>query len=180
MTFDESIVTDAPPSGALLYLSDLNNCPSWDPNITQVEQLTPGAIGLGSRFRVTMKLFGFRTTLEYHVELYEPGRKVIFMGRSFATKVTDTVLVTPFRGGSRIRWTSEIHFFAPLALLDPIFGMMFRPTMTKGLASVKQSLNKLAPSMRPRTVMQERAPEHAAPPPARSIDAFHGVNAHHG
>ena len=178
MNFDESIVTDAPPSGAFLYLSNLTNAPSWDPNITQVEQRTPGVVGLGTEFRVTMRLMGVHTTLDYHVEAYEPDRRVLFLGRSFATKVTDCVLVTRFRGGSRIRWTSDIHLFAPLALVDPIFGMLFRPTMTKALARLRESLNRLAPTMGPRVVMPEPVPIRPIPPAARDIEAYRA--ARHG
>ncbi len=178
MNFDERIVTDAPPSGAFLYLSDLTNAPSWDPSITRVEQCTPGVVGLGTEFRVTMRLMGVHTTLDYHVEVYEPGRRVMFMGRSLITKVTDCVIVTPFRGGSRIRWTSDIHLFAPLVLLDPIFGMLFRPTMTKGLACLRESLNRLAPSMGARVVMPEPVPIRPMPPPPRDMEAFRA--ARHG
>src|SRR6185369_5630791 len=101
MDFDERIVTDAPPAAAFLYLSDLTNAPSWDPSITRVEQLTPGPVGLGARFRVTMRRVGVRITLDYHVEVYEPDRRVMFIGLGLTAMVTDTVTVTPFRGGSR-------------------------------------------------------------------------------
>ena len=179
MIFDERFVTDAPPAGAFLYLRDLTNCPSWDPNITRVEQLTPGPVSLGTRFLVTMKMFGMKSTLEYHVEVYEPGKRIIFHGRSFAAKVTDTILVTPFRGGSRIRWTADIRLFAPLALVDPLLAMLVRPTMTKAMASLKQSLNALAPSMAPRQPMPERPPVRTIPP-HRNVEPFHGAEARHG
>jgi hypothetical protein len=172
MNFDERFVTVAPPAGAFLYLADLKNCPSWDPNITAVEQLTPGVVGLGARFRVTMHMLGLSSTLEYHVEAYEPDRRIIFIGRSFAARVTDTILVTPFRGGSRIRWTADIRLFAPLVLLDPVFNVLMRPAMTKAMASLKQSLNRLAPAMK-----IEPVPLRPMPP---DVDAYQGVHAHHG
>jgi len=176
MNFDERIVTEAPPSGAFRYLSDLKNAPAWDPNITQVEQLTPGPVGLGTEFRVTMRLMGVRTNLDYHVEVYEPDRRVLYIGRSFATKVSDCVLVRPFGKGSRIRWTSDIRLFAPLALLDPILGMLMRPTMTKALASVRESLNRLAPTMAPR--MPEPAMIRPMPPHVHEMETFR--HARHG
>jgi hypothetical protein len=179
MNFDERIVTDAPPAGAFLYLSDLTNAPSWDPNITRVEQLTPGPIGLGARFRVTMRLVGIPVTLDYHVEVYEPDRRVILIGRGLAAMVTDTLTVTPFRGGSRVRWISEIHLFAPLVLLDPVLSILIRPTVTRAVASLKHSLNKLAPSQATRVMSHGDAPEQWAPPLDRGADGHHRPHAHH-
>lgn len=174
MNFDERFVTVAPPAGAFLYLADLKNALTWDPNIAAVEPLTPGVVGLGTRFRVTMRMLGMSATLEYHVEAYEPDRRLIFMGRGFGTKITDTILVTPFRGGSRVRWTADIRLFAPLVLVDPLLGFLMRPAMTRAMASLKQSLNRLAPSLKPADTDLRSVPMRPR------ADAFPDVHAHHG
>jgi carbon monoxide dehydrogenase subunit G len=179
MTFDERIVTKTPPAAAFLYLSDLGNAVSWDPSITRVEQLTPGPVGVGTRFRVTLRIVGVKATLDYHVEVYEPERRIVFFGRGNGTTVTDTVLVTPYRGGSRVRWIAEIKLIAPLRLIDPILGMLFRPNINTAVTNLKRALDRIA-------VPKERrdeagiAPMHPATAARRPPAPDAGIGAAHG
>lgn len=146
MRFDERVITDAPPAAAFSFVSELANVTAWDPSITHVEKVTPGPVGVGTFYRVTMHMFGVTTTMDYHVEVHEPDRRVIFMGRGTTATVTDTVLVVPYRDGSRVRWTADIHFIPPLMLLDPVFSWFFSANVRTATSNLKHMLNRLAPT----------------------------------
>ena len=143
MIFDERIATKASPSAAFTFLGDFNNLGAWDPSITRVEQITAGAVGLGTKFRVTLTLLGVETTLDYHVETWEPDHHAVLIGTSSTVTATDTIFVTPFRDGSRVRWKAEIRFVFPLQVVDPLFAWVFGPSVRRAVANMKAELDKI-------------------------------------
>lgn len=144
MTFDERFNTKAAPDVAFRYLADFTNLPAWDPGITSVEKLTPGPVGVGSRYRVAMRFLGFPTTLDYHVETHEPGKRAVLVGRAPGTLATDTVTVSANRNGARVRWQAEISLAFPMSLADPLLSWLFSSSVTAAVANLKRELDALA------------------------------------
>ena len=57
-----SIVVDAPIARAWELLSDIDRQPEWMQEMKQVTMLTPPPVGVGSRGRATVRIFGIGTT----------------------------------------------------------------------------------------------------------------------
>lgn len=144
MTFDERFTTKAPPEAAFRYLADFTNLPEWDPSITSVEKVTPGPVGVGSRFRVSMRFLGLPSVLDYHVETHDPDKRAVLVGRTTGTLATDTVSVSPHKNGSRVRWQAEISLAFPLSLADPVFTWLFSSSVAAAVANLKRQLDALA------------------------------------
>ncbi|HEY2776186.1 MAG TPA: SRPBCC family protein [Candidatus Binatia bacterium] len=144
MTFDERFETSASPELAFPYLANLNNAPAWDPSIPKVEQIIPGPVGLGTRFFVTVRMFGITNVFEYHVETWEPDRRAVLLGRGTTATATDTIVVTHHGGGSRVQWTVEVHLRGPLHLVEPVAAVFFKFNVRRAIANLKQKLDQLA------------------------------------
>jgi hypothetical protein len=144
MVVDERIVTRASPAKAWAYLSDLANVPAWDPTVLSVEQKIPGPVGLGTQFSVAVRQFGAESSLDYHVEVFEPARRVVFIGRGPLVTVTDTIVVLPYHQGSRVRMSAELHFAGPLMLLDPLFSWMLGQGLRDAVATLRRNLDAMA------------------------------------
>ena len=67
-----SIVVGAPIARAWEVLSDIDRQPEWMHEMKRVEMLTPPPIGVGSRGRATVRIFGISTTDDVVITRYEP------------------------------------------------------------------------------------------------------------
>jgi carbon monoxide dehydrogenase subunit G len=151
MTFDERFTTKAPPDVAFAYLADFSNLPDWDPSITSVQKVTPGPVGVGSRYRVSMAFLGLPVTLDYHVETHEPDKHAVLVGRATGTLATDTVNVTAHKSGSRVRWQAEIALAFPVSLFDPLLSWMFGSSVRAAVENLKRELDALVSPQAPPT-----------------------------
>lgn len=151
MTFDERFATKAPPDVAFAYLADFTNLPGWDPGVTAVDKLTPGPVGVGSRFRVSMNFLGMPTTLDYHVETCEPHHRAVLVGRTTGTLATDTIGVVAHKSGSRVHWQAEISLAFPFSLLDPVLAWLFGSSVKAAVSNLKRELDALASPPAPPT-----------------------------
>ena len=59
------------------YLATFSNAAHWDPGVLAGEQLDPGPVGVGTRFRLVVPFLGRRMTLVYKVTTHVPGREVV-------------------------------------------------------------------------------------------------------
>lgn len=145
MIFDERIVTKAGPRAAFGFLAYFGNLASWNPAAIRVEQVVAGPVGLGTKFRATLAFPAFETTFDYHVETWEPPRRAVLIGTSPAATTTDSVFVTPWRSGSRVRWKAEIHLVFPLQVVDPLFAWLLRARVHAAVANMRTKLDALPP-----------------------------------
>jgi len=54
------------------YLATFSNAVHWDPGVLAGEQLDPGPVGPGTRFRLVVPFLGRRMPLTYQVTSYQP------------------------------------------------------------------------------------------------------------
>ena len=59
------------------YLATFSNAAEWDPGVLAAEQLDPGPVRVGSRFRLVVPFLGLRMSLTYEVIRYVPGYEVL-------------------------------------------------------------------------------------------------------
>lgn len=121
LSYVKQRVIDVSPADAFRFCSDLRNELSWNPNAKQVEKLTEGPVGVGTRFRAR-----WANTGEVVVEVVEFDPP-----RSWATRSTARGMEVVFRGdvaaetagGTRYVARIEVQprglawVYAPLALL---------------------------------------------------------------
>ncbi|MGH9883946.1 MAG: SRPBCC family protein [bacterium] len=104
-TVTSSIVIDGPPGDVFAALADPAVQITYDrETYIATEQLTPGPIGKGTRFRGTFKGMG---TVEYEYDEFEPGRLI---QHHFVMSVGDThhrFEFSPESGGTRLTQTID-------------------------------------------------------------------------
>jgi hypothetical protein len=69
----DAIDLPIPLEEAFDYLADFTTTAEWDPGVAEAKGLTPGAVRLGSRFRVSVSFLGRRIPLEYRITEFERG-----------------------------------------------------------------------------------------------------------
>lgn len=112
------------------YASDIARQPEWMHEMKRVEMLTPPPVGVGSRGRATVRIFGISTTDEVVITRYEPP--VAFGIRHEGRFTGEGLLEFRAIGASRTRidWMEFLRppLFGTLGayLQRPILGAIFR------------------------------------------------------
>jgi hypothetical protein len=107
VTFDTHIA--APPSRVFDVFADLHNAPGRISSIKSLEVLTPGPIGVGTRFKETRVMFGKEATEEMTFTAFESGRGYTVTADSCGCHYITDFRFEPDGAGTRVvtSFTSE-------------------------------------------------------------------------
>ena len=77
------------------YLADFANAAEWDPGTAGATRLDAGDIGLGSTFRLEVRIGSRTTPLDYRIVAFDRPNRVVLLGESDTIRSEDTVTVVP-------------------------------------------------------------------------------------
>jgi Polyketide cyclase / dehydrase and lipid transport len=129
-----------PAAETFAYLATFSNAVDWDPGVLASEQLDPGPVAMGTRFRLVVPFGGRRVPLTYRVTGYQPDREVLLAATSGLLHATDKIVVTGGAGGSAVSYQAEVRLRGPLRLLDPLLRPRFRAVADRAAAGLAQAL----------------------------------------
>ncbi len=125
------------PEETFDYLAMFSNAAHWDPGVLSGEQLDPGPVRLGTRFRLVVPFLGRRLPLTYVVTRYSPHRVVALDAASRLLHSADRIEVAANGDGAWVSYDADVRLQGPLRLLDPLLRRGFRAVgdrATAGLA----------------------------------------------
>jgi uncharacterized protein YndB with AHSA1/START domain len=113
---------DAPVETVFDVVADTRNEPSYNPDMTRVELLTPEPIVAGTRFRAFMG----KAATPMLVELSEVDRPHRLGSRTTSSLMdtSGTLTFTEDGGGTSMRWDWQVRPKGWLRLLGPVFGLV--------------------------------------------------------
>jgi dehydrogenase/reductase SDR family protein 12 len=123
------------------YLANFANASEWDPGTASAERLDAGQIGLGSAFRLGVRIGSRVTPLDYRIVAFERPRLVVFLGDSDTIRSEDTLtVVATADGGSILTYDADLTLKGSFALANPVLGLFFDRIGDKGVAGLRQTL----------------------------------------
>lgn len=79
MRFTNTITIDRPPAEVFAFLARFENVPLWNEAIRETRKISPGPVGVGSRYVQTRSL-PTRREETFEVTEYEPDRSLAIRG----------------------------------------------------------------------------------------------------
>jgi NAD(P)-dependent dehydrogenase (short-subunit alcohol dehydrogenase family) len=123
------------------YLAEFSNAAEWDPGVASTARLDDGPVGLGSGFRLDVKVGGRTTPLDYRVVAYDRPHRVVLLGENSFIRSEDTVTVVPRPGGGcLLTYDADLQLVGSLAPLSPLLGLPFRRIGDRGLGGLRRVL----------------------------------------
>lgn len=132
---------DAPPERVFAIASDFAHAAEHVRAIEQVEILTPGPVGVGTRFRETRKVFGRSHAETMEVTAFEPPSRYVVGCESCGCRYRSEFRFLPKAGGTEMRMSFEAE---PLTWFARIMGFLMRPMVRKMVAECAKDLDDVA------------------------------------
>jgi hypothetical protein len=141
-----TISSRRPAPETFSYLATFSNAAHWDPGVLAGEQLDPGPVGVGTRFRLVVPFLGRRMTLVYKVTTYVPDREVVLDAASRLLRAVDHIVVAPDGDGATVSYAADVRLPGPLRILDPILRKGFTAVGDRATAGLARALSAARPA----------------------------------
>jgi carbon monoxide dehydrogenase subunit G len=141
-----------PPETVFDTVADERNEPLYNPRLREVEKITPGPIGQGTRFRA--RTAAQRRSFEMIIEFTEFDRphRLDSLTRLGSMEIGYSLMFEPTAGGTRMSWSGDLRPRGPLALFKPVLNWIGRPPEKAISGSLKSYLESSSrPGPRPPT-----------------------------
>jgi len=109
------------------FVADERNEPRYNPRMRRVEQITPGPIGVGTRFRAETANMG--RTVEMVIEFtgYDRPRRLASTTHMSSMDLSGSLTFEPMPDGTRMRWSWDPEPGGILKMMRPLV-RRHRPT----------------------------------------------------
>jgi uncharacterized protein YndB with AHSA1/START domain len=128
------------PADVFAYVTDPAKLGTWQ-DAQEVEQLTPGPVAAGTRFREVHRALGRRRVEETEVMVFEPGRR-------FDIRVVEGVPVDgrwdfeAAGAGTRLTLTPTARLPGPLRHLEPLVAFLTVLAFARSHRRLKRALER--------------------------------------
>lgn len=143
--FEQSIVTHAPLEAAWDAASNLNKAEERFRGIAQIEMLTDGPIGKGTRWRETRIIMRKKATEELELLEWDPPHRYVAGCESCGARYRTTVTCEPVADGTEIRFLMHAeHLTLRAKIMGVVMGVMMRKMMEKCLSEDLEDMKRAA------------------------------------
>jgi len=139
--YQATVASRRPAADTFGYLATFSNAAEWDPGVISAEQLDPGPVRPGTRFRLIVPFLRRRLALTYEVVALAPGREVVLAATSRLLRATDRITVVPNGNGGTVSYEAIVRLRGPLRLLDGLLRPGFRAVGERAAAGLAQILS---------------------------------------
>ena len=134
------IVIDRPIGEVFDFVSDERNEPKFNPQMSSVELLSEGEIGVGSRFRAEMVSGGRPLPIVIEFTTFERPARLGSRTTMSGMAITGELFFEPVGEATRMRWSWNMHPSGAMRLLTPLIVLIGRRQERTIWTSLKRCL----------------------------------------
>jgi hypothetical protein len=148
--FVVSKVYPAPPAEVFALFTDLDRLPARVKDITKIERLTNGPVGVGTKYNETRIVFKKEATVMFDVTAFEPNARFEILAHSCGAEYRTDHRFTPDGAGTRVDLTlttrAESWFAWLLTPLAYLMMSMCKKSLAADLDGMEAALAGKAPT----------------------------------
>jgi carbon monoxide dehydrogenase subunit G len=114
----------------------------WNSAVVSLEQLTPGAVGLGTKFKSVGEMLGRRIEGEMQVVAFEPDSKYGFRMNAGPVQVDVVLSFKTVGTGTKLSLNAQGNPGGLFKLAEPVMQARVKAMMEENLARLKSVLEK--------------------------------------
>jgi len=140
-SYQGTVVSERSAEETFDYMADFANAAAWDPGTAWAEQLGDDAVGMGSIFRLGVRIGSRVVPLDYRIISYERPHQVVLLGESDTIRSQDTMTVVPTADGlSILTYDADLTLKGSFALVNPVLPLFFDRIGDKGVQGLRSTL----------------------------------------
>jgi carbon monoxide dehydrogenase subunit G len=120
------VVINRPVEEVFDFVADERNEPRFNQRMLRAEKLSPGPVGLGSRFRAVMQSGPRPVQVTIEFTGYQRPRRLASTSRLSTMDIEGTLTFDPVAAGTRMRWSWRMRPRGLLKLLTPVVARIGR------------------------------------------------------
>ncbi|MHB8779381.1 MAG: SRPBCC family protein [Anaerolineales bacterium] len=142
INLDLSALIDRPVKDAFAFVANPNNMSKWNSVVLSLEQITPGAVGAGTKFKSVGEMMGRRIEGEMQVIAYEPDTKCGFQVNAGPMQVNMLLTFKTVGTGTKISLNAQGNPAGFFKLAEGVMTGRVKSMMEENLARLKSVLEK--------------------------------------
>ncbi len=144
INLDFGVLVDRPMKDVFAFVSNPNNMSQWNSAVVSLQQATPGAVGIGTKFKTVGEMMGRRIEGEMQVTIYEPDTKCGFQLQAGPMQVNLTLAFKTVGTGTKISLNGQGNPGGIFKLAEGVMTGQIKSMMEGNLARLKTVLEKEA------------------------------------
>ncbi len=142
INFDFSALIDRPMKDVFAFVADPNQMAQWNSAVVSLEQVTPGAVGVGTKFKSVGEALGRRIEGELQVTAYEPHTKCGFQLNAGPMQLSLTITFKTVGTGTKVNLHGEGNPGGIFKLAEGVMAGQVKTLMEGNLVRLKTVLEK--------------------------------------
>ena len=140
INLDLGTLVDRPMKDVFAFVGDPKNMSKWNSAVVSLEQVTPGDVGVGTKFKSTGEMLGRRIEGEMQVTAYEPDTKCGFQVQAGPMQVNITLSFKTVGTGTKISLNAQGNPAGVFKLAEGVMVGRVKSMMEENLARLKSQL----------------------------------------
>jgi len=142
INLDLGVLIDRPVKDVFAFVSNPNNMSKWNSAVLSLEPVTPGVVGVGTKFKSVGEMMGRRIEGEMQVTALEPDTKCGFQVNAGPMKVDLTITLKTVGTGTKVSLNAQGNPGGIFKLAESVMQGQVKSMMEGNLARLKEALEK--------------------------------------
>jgi carbon monoxide dehydrogenase subunit G len=142
INLDFGVLIDRPMKDVFNFVSNPNNMSKWNSAVVSLEQVSSGAVGVGSKFKTVGEMMGRRIEGEMQITAYEPDTKCGFQVNAGPMQVNLTLSFKTVGTGTKVSLNAQGNPGGIFKLAEGVMTGQIKSMMEGNLARLKDALEK--------------------------------------
>ncbi len=144
INLDLGVLVDRPMKDVFAFVSNPNNMSQWNSAVISLEQITPGTVGVGTKFKTVGEMMGRRIEGEMQITTYEPDTKCGFQLQAGPMLVNLTLNFKTVGTATKVSLNAQGNPGGIFKLAEGVMAGQVKSMMEGNLARLKTVLEKEA------------------------------------
>ena len=142
INLDFGALIDRPIKDVFAFVANPNNMSKWNSAVVSLEQITPGEVGAGTKFKSVGEMMGRRIEGEMQITAYEPDTKCSFQMNAGPMQVNINLTFKTVGTGTKISFNAQGNPAGIFKLAEGAMQGRVKAMMEENLARLKSALEK--------------------------------------
>ena len=142
INLDLGTLIDRPVKDVFAFITNPANMSKWNSAVVSMEQVTPGVVGMGTKFKSVGEMLGRRIEGEMAVTAYEPDSKYGFQMDAGPIQVNVTLAFKTVGTGTKLSLNAQGNPGGVFKLAEGVMQGRVKSMMEENLARLKSVLEK--------------------------------------